>query len=181
MGVAWFDEAEWAKAVERWPELLEEMPAEHLAYKAAIEAPDELAGSVSFIAQLRQGAGKIEISSGNLAVNNSRFPFTGAIGPDPVNGTQAGPAQYRFEVVTNDSRLSPMDTQEPHDRPADVDAHLHHPEDPSRPDRRSLLTGSVALAAGATPPAYVTSTVDDAVAAVLAGLGRGTARVTPTR
>ncbi|MCB1420464.1 MAG: hypothetical protein KDJ74_16260 [Notoacmeibacter sp.] len=83
------------------------------SYKAAIEAPDELAGSVSFIAQLRQGAGKIEISSGNLAVNNSRFPFTGAIGPDPVNGTQAGPAQYRFEVVTNDSRLSPMDTQEP--------------------------------------------------------------------
>lgn len=81
-------------------------------YVAAVEAPGELAGLLSFEAQLRQGSGKVEISSGNLTVNNSRFPFTGAIGPDPVNANQAGPSQYRFEVVTNDARLSPMDTQE---------------------------------------------------------------------
>lgn len=38
MGVAWFDETEWALATQRWPDLLDEMPADHAAYRAAIEA-----------------------------------------------------------------------------------------------------------------------------------------------
>lgn len=38
MGVAWFEEAEWQRATQRWPDLLEEMPADHAAYRAAVEA-----------------------------------------------------------------------------------------------------------------------------------------------
>jgi hypothetical protein len=38
LGVAWFDAAQWAAAIDRWPELTSEMPADHDAYRAAIEA-----------------------------------------------------------------------------------------------------------------------------------------------
>ena len=82
-------------------------------YVAAIEQPGELAGKLSVSADLKQGSGKVEFSSGLLDVNNSRFPFSGAIGPDPDADSEGLPARYRFEIVTNDSRLSPMDTAEP--------------------------------------------------------------------
>ena len=38
LAVGWFPAAEWQEAVHRWPELLDEMPADHRAYSQAIEA-----------------------------------------------------------------------------------------------------------------------------------------------
>jgi SEC-C motif len=38
LAVGWFPESEWAVALQRWPSLAEEMPREHVAYRAAIEA-----------------------------------------------------------------------------------------------------------------------------------------------
>jgi len=37
LSVGWFPVDEWAAALERWPELADEMPRDHLAYRAAIE------------------------------------------------------------------------------------------------------------------------------------------------
>ncbi len=37
LAVGWFPESEWALALQRWPSLAEEMPREHVAYRAAIE------------------------------------------------------------------------------------------------------------------------------------------------
>lgn len=82
-------------------------------YVAAIEHPAELSGNLTVTAGLQQGSGKVEFSTGLLQVNNSRFPFSGALGPDPTSESQGHSPRYRFELVTNDSRLSPMDTAEP--------------------------------------------------------------------
>jgi uncharacterized protein YecA (UPF0149 family) len=38
LGVGWFPAEEWARAIERWPDLTDEMPAAHDEYRAAIEA-----------------------------------------------------------------------------------------------------------------------------------------------
>ncbi len=38
LAVGWFPESEWAVALQRWPSLAEEMPRDHVAYRAAIEA-----------------------------------------------------------------------------------------------------------------------------------------------
>lgn len=38
MGIGWFPAEEWPLALERWPELGQEMPHDHAAYRAAIEA-----------------------------------------------------------------------------------------------------------------------------------------------
>ena len=38
LAIGWFPEPEWAEALVRWPVLAEEMPADHTAYRAAIEA-----------------------------------------------------------------------------------------------------------------------------------------------
>ena len=37
LSVGWFPEDEWAAALEQWPELGDEMPRDHVAYRAAIE------------------------------------------------------------------------------------------------------------------------------------------------
>ena len=37
LSVGWFPESEWSAALQRWPELGDEMPRDHLAYRAAIE------------------------------------------------------------------------------------------------------------------------------------------------
>lgn len=38
VAVAWFAASEWGEAVRRWPDLLDDLPAEHLAYSHEIEA-----------------------------------------------------------------------------------------------------------------------------------------------
>jgi uncharacterized protein YecA (UPF0149 family) len=38
LAIGYFPAEEWARAVERWPDLVEEMPVEHRAYCEAIEA-----------------------------------------------------------------------------------------------------------------------------------------------
>jgi uncharacterized protein YecA (UPF0149 family) len=38
LAVGWFPASEWEQAVDRWPDLVEELPREHGAYLAAIEA-----------------------------------------------------------------------------------------------------------------------------------------------
>lgn len=38
LSVAWFPSGEWPKAIERWPDLLDELPADHGEYSHAIEA-----------------------------------------------------------------------------------------------------------------------------------------------
>ena len=38
LGVGWFTAPEWDAAIERWPDLTDEMPAAHDQYRAAIEA-----------------------------------------------------------------------------------------------------------------------------------------------
>ena len=38
LAVGWFPEAEWSTAVERWPELADELPSDHADYLATIEA-----------------------------------------------------------------------------------------------------------------------------------------------
>ena len=38
LAIGWFPNDEWTAAVERWPELVDEMPREHAAYRAAIQA-----------------------------------------------------------------------------------------------------------------------------------------------
>ena len=36
--LAWFPKDEWAKAIQRWPELLDTMPTDHAAYSRKVEA-----------------------------------------------------------------------------------------------------------------------------------------------
>jgi uncharacterized protein YecA (UPF0149 family) len=38
LAVGWFPAEEWSQAVERWPDLVDELPREHDAYLATIEA-----------------------------------------------------------------------------------------------------------------------------------------------
>ncbi len=89
MGVAWFDEAEWAKAVERWPELLEEMPAEHLAYKAAIEA------KVAAMQPTMRGA-RLALTPVTVAEIEARAA---------ADGIEAGSAEARGRVAADNTRL----------------------------------------------------------------------------
>jgi hypothetical protein len=38
LAIGWFPREEWARAIERWPDLTEQMPVDHRAYCEAIEA-----------------------------------------------------------------------------------------------------------------------------------------------
>jgi hypothetical protein len=38
VGVGWFPEPEWERAIERWPHLAEELPVAHDRYRAALES-----------------------------------------------------------------------------------------------------------------------------------------------
>lgn len=81
------------------------------AYSAAIETPGDLKGSLLLTADLASGSGKVDIPEAVLHVNRTRIPFSGAAGPKPAE-TDEEPA-WRYELVSNEVFLSPMDSPEP--------------------------------------------------------------------
>lgn len=46
IALAWFPASEWQKAIEMWPDLLDERPAEHDAYSKRLEATIKLSGEL---------------------------------------------------------------------------------------------------------------------------------------
>lgn len=71
-------------------------------------------GSARIGFELAEGSGKLEINASELALGRSHMRFEGAIGPDPTEDeTGAIGNAYRFEVVSNDTRLAPVDSPEP--------------------------------------------------------------------
>lgn len=80
MGVAWFTADEWPRAVARWPDLLTEMPADHLAYVRELQ---------SRVLQVAEATGArivmVPLSVGGL------LSFCEANGPlDPGSGRARG-------------------------------------------------------------------------------------------
>ncbi|MFC5990428.1 DUF3971 domain-containing protein [Limoniibacter endophyticus] len=71
---------------------------------------DALPATVDFRAVLAGGARKVEVESLSIRTGRSNFNFNGAIGPDV--SAQDTP-RYRFELITNDASLSPLDSSEP--------------------------------------------------------------------
>lgn len=79
---------------------------------AAIEQPGDLKGRFEVTADLAAGSGKIDLPTGFLLVNRTRIPFSGALGPKPVE-TPGEEAAWRYELVANDVFLAPLDSPEP--------------------------------------------------------------------
>ncbi len=67
-------------------------------------------GDGTIRAELVQNVEKVEIQSSQLTVGSNSGVFTGAIGPAPLS--DAGSPHYRFEIVSNDTSLSPRDSPE---------------------------------------------------------------------
>lgn len=70
-----------------------------------------LEGKLDILATLAAGAGKIELDRLNTRIGRSNFQMSGALAPRaPQAGQQAS---YRFELVSPNSTLAPLDTNEP--------------------------------------------------------------------
>ena len=69
-----------------------------------------LNGNAQVVAEITTGSNKIEILKSNVVAGSNRIEFTGAVGPNPQM-TAAGDA-YRFELVSNNSRLMPNESPE---------------------------------------------------------------------
>ncbi|MFP1631314.1 DUF3971 domain-containing protein [Zhengella sp. ZM62] len=81
------------------------------AYSATVETPGDLKGSLMLTADLASGSRKVDIPEALLQVNRTRIPFSGAAGPRPPAEDEE-PA-WRYELVSNDVFLAPMDSPEP--------------------------------------------------------------------
>ena len=80
-------------------------------YVAAIEQPGELNGALELTADLASGSQKVDIPDGFLRVNRTTIPISGAAGPKPAEEDEE-PA-WRYELVSNDVTLAPLDSPEP--------------------------------------------------------------------
>lgn len=67
-------------------------------------------GDVGLNARLVAGSGKVEVDRLQTLVGRSQWIFHGAFGPSPA-GTTSAPT-YRFELVSDGSRVSPSDSSE---------------------------------------------------------------------
>lgn len=67
-------------------------------------------GDAEVRATLLVGANKIEIDRLSIATGRSRIEATGAIGPQPRDAAGAAQAVYRYEFVTRQALLSPLDS-----------------------------------------------------------------------
>ncbi len=61
--------------------------------------------------ELTEGVDKIEIQPSLIKMGANRIDFTGAVGPSP-SGAAADVGQYRFEIISNDSKLEPAESPE---------------------------------------------------------------------
>lgn len=71
-------------------------------------------GRAQFSFELAEGSGKLEMRPSELLLGRSFLRFEGAIGPDPQAGQDGESNEaYRFELVSNDGQLAPVDSPEP--------------------------------------------------------------------
>lgn len=70
-----------------------------------------LSGKLDVLATLAAGSGKLELDRLNTTIGRSVFQMSGAVGPRPAQ--QGQPPAYRFELVSPNSMLAPVDTNEP--------------------------------------------------------------------
>ena len=61
--------------------------------------------------ELTEGIDKVEIQPSSIKMGANRIEFSGAIGPSPVSET-VDTGGYRFEIVSNDSKLDPAESPE---------------------------------------------------------------------
>lgn len=69
-----------------------------------------VAGDLDMTARLAAGSGKVEIDRLATRVGRSQWVFHGAFGPSPAGATPE--PTYRFELVSDGSRVSPSDSSE---------------------------------------------------------------------
>ncbi len=72
-----------------------------------------LAGALALDATLVTGANKVSVDHLRLTAGRSSFDFQGSIGPRPPTGTAGEKPAYRYDFVSNDSTLAPVDSPEP--------------------------------------------------------------------
>ena len=68
------------------------------------------AGLAGLTFELMEGVDKVEILPSSIVMGANRFAFTGAVGL--MSGQIDAESAYRFEVVSNESRLQPSDSPE---------------------------------------------------------------------
>ncbi|MDP3895540.1 MAG: DUF3971 domain-containing protein [Mesorhizobium sp.] len=71
----------------------------------------KMTGTTSFAASFDPKSRKVEIEKLLVSVGRSRFDFHGAVGPSPIADGEA--PTYRFELVSDGSKLAPGGSSEP--------------------------------------------------------------------
>ncbi len=69
------------------------------------------AGDAVVRLELVEGVEKVEIQPSSIKMGLNKIEFSGAVGPSPSSDA-ANVGQYRFEIVSNDSKLQPSDSPE---------------------------------------------------------------------
>lgn len=64
-------------------------------------------------AVLAAGSGKVELSEVEVVSGRSRLAFSGAVGPMPVDGEGGREPLYRFELVSRNAVIDPIEAGEP--------------------------------------------------------------------
>ncbi|MEZ5781781.1 MAG: DUF3971 domain-containing protein [Rhizobiaceae bacterium] len=67
-------------------------------------------GDVALAATLLVGANKVEIDKATILTGRSRIVATGAVGPEPTDAARTRAPTYRYEFVTEQAMLAPLDS-----------------------------------------------------------------------
>lgn len=113
-----------------------------------------LSGTMGIEATLLSGANKISVDHLRLAIGRSSFDFQGSLGPRPATGEVGDVPAYRFDFVSNESTLAPVDSPEP------AMPFIARIAGTYMPEGKRLLADTIAIKAGAQGEVLGNASVD---------------------